>query len=175
MDSKITFSDLPCDITNLIGSHLFKGKTTAIHKIFHDNQDMDLQVMLFGDVNDSRYFNIKNYNNEIPYFNDDMKKYVNVVLEKNYANERCCYMTVNVFNHPSFKPKIEIRFYNKDGLKIALTKHYELVNCNNFHLKHKYKIHYLIRGFIWCKSNIKKRMIVNECDKIRKEITDKYF
>ena len=80
--NQIKFSDLPIDIMQKIGSYLLEDKNKKIHKIFKNRQDDDLQVLLFGEVKDLTYINIRDSDNKINYpMNYKLLDYVNYILK----------------------------------------------------------------------------------------------
>ena len=164
------FQMLLSDVTQLIGSYLLEDKNKTIHKIFHDKKDDDLQVLLFGEVKDLKYIDIDNVDNEIPYVNDHVKDYINVVFQTNKLKERCTKMTVNFYQR--YGPiKITIHGYNANDVRIAQIYHYQSHDTG----KKYYTMDYLCRGFLWCDQNVKKKSIIREYKTISKDIINKYF
>jgi hypothetical protein len=164
----------------LIGSFLLEDKNKTIHKIFHEKKDDDLQVMLFGEVKDLNYININDENNEIPYTNDMVMKYVNVLLKKNNFHT-CTKMTINFYydNLSSFflegnSLKIQICCYNHEGLKIAH------INDGYTPIFSKYVYIHILKGDeyfgpIWMMKSVYNVKIVREYKTIREDIINKYF
>ena len=92
---QMKLSDLPSDVMEQLGSYLLQDKNKTIHKIFHEKKHDNLQVLLFGEVKKLNYIDIENFDNEIPYTNENMKKYINRILKKYYCNQVCTRMTIN--------------------------------------------------------------------------------
>ena len=86
---QMKLSDLNSDVMQKIGYYLLEDKNKTIHKIFHEKKDDNLQVLLFGEVKKLRFIDIDNVDNEIPYTNDNMKVYINTILQQNKCNEVC--------------------------------------------------------------------------------------
>ena len=163
---QMKLSDLPSDLMEKIGSYLLQDKNKTIHKIFHEKKDDNLQVLLFGEVKKLSFIDIDNVDNEIPYTNKNMKKYINTLLKNNYCNQVCTRMTINFYQ--SYGPiRIIIRAYNSNDLNIARLEHWELYN--------KYYFDYLFNSFIWCNSDVKNKKNIKEYKRIKEEIINKYF
>ncbi len=76
----------------------------------------------------SKDIDINNFDNEIPYTNENMKKYINRILQNNKCNEVCTRMTMNFYQ--SYGPnRILICGYNsKDVIKEYNIIHDEIIN-----------------------------------------------
>ena len=165
---QMKLSDLPSDVMEQLGSYLLQDKNKTIHKIFHEKKDDNLQVLLFGEVKKLRFIDIDNVDNEIPYTNDNMKDYINNVLQNNKCNEVCTRMTINFYQ--IYGPiNIKICGYNSNDVKIAK------INYDQCYSKKYYQIDFLFRGFIWRSSNVKNKNIIKEYKRMKDEIINKYF
>ena len=163
---QMKLSDLPSDLMEKIGSYLLQDKNKTIHKIFHEKKDDNLQVLLFGEVKKLRFIDIDNTDNEIPYTNDNMKVYINTILQQNKCNQVCTRMTINFYQR--YGPiNITICAYNSKYVKIAKIDYSS--GCK------QYDIDYLFRGFIWCSSNVKNKNIIKEYKRMKDEIINKHF
>ena len=163
---QMKLSDLPSDLMQKIGSYLLQDKKKTIHKIFYEKKDDNLQVLLFGEVKKLRFIDIDNVDNEIPYTNDIVKDYINIILQHNYCNEVCTRMTINFYQ--SYGPIIiKICAYNSKDVKIAKIDYLETFK--------QYDFDYLFRGFIWCNSNVKNKNIIKEYKRMKNEIINKHF
>ena len=163
---QMKLSDLNSDVMQKIGYYLLEDNNKTIHKIFHEKKDDNLQVLLFGEVKKLRFIDIDNVDNEIPYTNDNMKIYINTILQQNKCNEVCTRMTINFYQ--SYGPiRIIICGYNSKDVKVAKIDY--SIGCK------KYDIDYLFRGFIWCNSDGKNKNIIKEYKRIKEEIINKYF
>ena len=116
---------------------------------------------------------IDNFDNQIPYTNENMKNYINIILKKYKcnevcANEVCVRMTINFYQN--YGPiRIIICAYNSNDVKIATVDH-----CESWD-KH-YQIYFLCRyDNEWNIQNIKKNDIIKEYKRMKEEIIDKYF
>ena len=119
---QMKLSDLPSDLMEKIGSYLLDDKKKTIHKIFYEKKDDNLQVLLFGEVKKLNYIDIDNVDNEIPYNNENMKKYINTLLKKCHCNHVCTRMTINFYQ--IYGPiRIIIRAYNSNDLNIGRIEH----------------------------------------------------
>ena len=164
---QMKLSDIPSDVMYKLGSYLLEDKKKTIHKIFHEKKDDNLQVLLFGEVKKLRFIDIDNVDNEIPYTNDNMKVYINTILQQNKCNEVCTRMTINFYQ--CYGPiRIIICGYNSKDVKIAKIDYYQ---CYEKY----YQIDYLFRGFIWCSSNVKNKNIIKEYKRMKDEIINKHF
>ena len=162
---QMKLSDLPSDLMEKIGSYLLDDKKKTIHKIFYEKKDDNLQVLLFGEVKKLNYIDIDNVDNERPYNNENMKKYINTLLKKCHCNHVCTRMTINFYQ--IYGPiRITIRGYNSNDLNITRIEHWD---DNEFYFD------YVFNSFIWCNSDIKNKKIVKEYKRIKKEIINKYF
>ena len=125
-----------------------------------------LQVLLFGEVKKLNYIDIDDVDNEIPYTNDKVKDYINIIFKNHYNNEVCTRMTINFYQ--CYGPiRIIICGYNSKDVKVAKIDY--SIGCK------QYDFDYLFRGFIWCNSNFKNKNIIKEYKRIKKEIINKYF
>ena len=159
-------SDLTSDVMEQIGSYLLEDKKKTIHKIFHEKKDDNLQVFLFGEVKKLNYIDIDNVDNEIPYTNDKVKDYINIIFKNKKCNEVCTRMTINFYQcYGSIR--IIICGYNSKDVKIAKIDYSS--GCK------QYDIDYLFRGFIWCSSNVKNKNIIKEYKRMKNEIINKHF
>ena len=178
----MTFQTLSSDLTQLIGSFLLEDKNKTIHKIFDGRKDDDLQVILFGEVKDLNYIDINDENNEIPYTNDMVMKYVNTLLKRNDIFHTCTKMTINFYHkdyssfcdRPKILPLIQICCYNNEGLKIAK------INDGYSPIFSKYVyIHIFTNdkyfGPLWLMKSLYNVKIVREYKTIREDIIKKYF
>lgn len=110
---------------------------------------------------------INNFDNEIPYTNENMKKYINRILQNNKCNQVCTRMTINFYQ--SHGPnRILICGYNSEHVKIV-----KIDYCPTYDKHHQ--IYYLCEDFDWGRSNVKKSDIIKEYNIIREEIINKYF
>ena len=163
---QMKLSDLNSDVMQKIGYYLLEDKNKTIHKIFHEKKDDNLQVLLFGEVKKLRFIDIDNTDNEIPYTNDNMKVYINTILQQNKCNEVCTRMTINFYQ--CYGPiRIIICGYNSKDVKIVKIDYLE--TCK------QYDFDYLFRGFIWCSSNVKNKNIIKEYKRMKDEIINKHF
>ena len=163
---QMKLSDLTSDVMEQIGSYLLEDKKKTIHKIFHEKKDDNLQVFLFGEVKKLNYIDIDNVDNEIPYTNDKVKNYINIIFKNNYCNEVCTRITINFYQ--CYGPiRIIICGYNSKDVKVAKIDY--LIGCK------QYVFDYLFRGFIWCNSNVKNKNIIKEYKRIKEEIINKHF
>jgi hypothetical protein len=163
---QIKLSDLPSDVMEQLGSYLLQDKNKTIHKIFHEKKDDNLQVLLFGEVKKLRFIDIDNTDNEIPYTNDKVKDYINIIFKNKKCNEVCTRMTINFYQR--YGPiNVKICGYNSKDVKIAKIDYWETYK--------QYDFDYLFRGFIWRNSNVKNKNIIKEYKRIKEEIINKYF
>ena len=122
--------------------------------------------MLFGEVKKLRFIDIDNTDNEIPYTNDNMKVYINTILQQNKCNQVCTRMTINFYQ--CYGPiRIIICGYNSKDVKIARIDYWESYK--------QYDFDYLFNGFIWCNSNVKNKNIIKEYKRMKNEIINKHF
>ena len=163
---QMKLSDIPSDVMYKLGSYLLEDKKKTIHKIFHEKKDDNLQVLLFSEVKKLNYIDIDDVDNEIPYTNDNMKVYINTILQQNKCNEVCTRMTIN-FYHCYGSIRIIICGYNSKDVKIAKIDYFE--TCN------QYDFDYLFRFLIWCNSDFKNKNIIKEYKRIKEEIINKHF
>jgi hypothetical protein len=164
--NQIKITSLNSDVIQKIGSYLLEDPNKTIHKIFHEKKDDNLQILLFGEVKKLRFIDIDNVDNEIPYTNDKVKDYINIIFKNNKCNEVCTRMTINFYQ--SYGPiNIKICGYNSKDVKIAKIDYWE--TCK------QYDFDYLFRGFIWRNSNVKNKNIIKEYKRIKEEIIKKYF
>ncbi len=163
---QMKLSELPSDVMEQLGSYLLQDKNKTIHKIFHEKKDDNLQVLLFGEVKNLRFIDIDNVDNEIPYTNNKVKDYINIIFKNIKCNEVCTRMTINFYQ---IYGSINIKTcgYNSKDVKIAKIDHWE--TCK------QYDFDYFFRGFIWRNSNVKNKNIIKEYKRIKEEIINKYF
>ena len=165
---QMKLSDLPSDVMEQLGSYLLQDKNKTIHKIFHEKKDDNLQVLLFGEVKKLRFIDIDNVDNEIPYTNDKVKDYINIIFKNNKCNGVCTRMTINFYQ--IYGPiNITICAYNSKDVKIAK------INYDQCYSKKYYQIDFLFRGFIWRSSNVKNKNIIKEYKRMKDEIINKHF
>ena len=180
--NQIKLSDLNSDIMQKIGSYLLEDKNKTIHKIFKNRPDDDLQVLLFGEVQDLTYVNIYSSDNEIDYkMNDKLKNYVNFILKAKGIKSNCEKMRVqfyiHTFKNPNIKERrVEINFYDKEDKQIAAI--HEVYHIGRglmgtgggYHHKLMYKL-----NDKWNEQGIQKNDIIKEYNNIEDEIIEKYF
>lgn len=174
----MSFQMLSGDLSQLIGSYLLEDKTKTIHKIFFDKKDDALKVLLFGEVKDLNYIDINDKNNEIPYTNNMIMKFVNNFLKKKNEKTSAARMNINFF-HDEIQDRniIKICCYTHDGLKIAeITDGFPLTIISKYVF-----IHFLCGNLhpnfpvIWGVKVLNKKLIVREYKTIQEEIIKKYF
>ena len=159
-------SDIPSDVMYKLGSYLLEDKNKTIHKIFHEKKDDNLQVLLFGEVKKLRFIDIDNFDNEIPYTNENTKHYINIFLKNHYCNQVCTRMTINFYQ--SYGPiRIIICGYNSNDIKMAKIDYWEAYK--------QYDFYYLFNGFIWCDSKFKNKKNIKEYKRMKDEIINKHF
>ena len=194
-------SDLPHDLIHeKIGAYLLEDPNKTIHKIFKNSKDDDLQILLFGEVKDLSYININDCRNEIDYqMNDKLKNYTNYILKVNGIKSTCQNMRVNFYLEPVYNiginkslrerindgfrdtRNVRIKFYDKTGDKIAenFMSYYYVSSIFNNQLEHNTKLQYREHKgespTEWKSQNIQKKDIIQEYNKIREEIIEKYF
>ncbi len=84
--NQIKFIDLPADIIqNNISKYLLEDK--QINKIFHNQEDNELKLILFGNNIELPYMNLNNRGNKIEVKNDELLKYVNYILKQKGINK----------------------------------------------------------------------------------------
>ena len=87
------FSDLPFDVINgCIAKYLLEDK--KINKIFHEHEDIYLQMLLFGEIKKLPYI-IRYDTNTYKVQNDVLKAYVNRILRGFKINEEVHSIIVN--------------------------------------------------------------------------------
>ena len=92
------FSDLPFDVINgCIAKYLLEDK--KINKIFHEHEDIYLQMLLFGEIKKLPYI-IRYDTNTYKVQNDVLKAYVNRILRGFKINEEVHSIIVNFDFHP---------------------------------------------------------------------------
>jgi hypothetical protein len=92
------FSDLPFDVINgCIAKYLLEDK--KINKIFHEHEDIYLQMLLFGEIKKLPYV-IRYETNTYKVQNDVLKAYVNRILRGFKINEEVHSIIVNFDFHP---------------------------------------------------------------------------
>ena len=122
--------------------------------------------MLFSEVKKLNYIDIDDVDNEIPYTNDKVKDYINIIFKNKKCNEVCTRMTINFYQ--CYGPiRIIICAYNSKDVKIVKIDYLE--TCKQYYFD------YLFRGFIWCNSNVKNKNIIKEYKRIKEEIINKHF
>ena len=178
--NQIKFSDLPIDIMQKIGSYLLEDKNKKIHKIFKNRQDDDLQVLLFGEVKDLTYINIRDSDNKINYpMNYKLLDYVNYILKVKGVKLTLEKMKINFYRHEykyMSEAKVIIEFYNKKDIQKAVIKRVYHIGRGimdtgggyNYVLSYRHDNK-------WNEQNIKKKDITDEYESIREEIINKYF
>ncbi len=92
------FSDLPFDVINgCIAKYLLEDK--KINKIFHEHEDIYLQMLLFGEIKKLPYI-IRYDTNTYKVQNDVLKAYVNRIFRGFKINEEVHSIIVNFDFHP---------------------------------------------------------------------------
>lgn len=89
------FSNLPNDIINdYISKYLLEDKEKTINKIFNENEDVYLNMLLFGEIKKLPY--VKRYGrNTYKIKNDVLEAYVNRILQGLKINNRVHSMILN--------------------------------------------------------------------------------
>ena len=176
-------SDLPHDlIHDKIGAYLLNDPNKTIHKIFKGKKDDDLQILLFGKVNNLTYvYMYKKSYNDIDYpMNNIIKDYVNYILKsKGLMTSTCEKMKLNFYNYQDndFLPehKLYIIFHNKKGKYIASIEKLDYPgDLMRIGRRDKYVLSYRRYNESY-KQYIGKSDIIQEYDKIYEEIKEKYF
>ena len=173
--NQVTILDLPTDIIyNNIASHLLKDKT--INKIFHEHDDNELKIMLFGNNIELPYMNLKNRGNKIEVKNDELIKYVNYILKQKNINKVVKNISVSFYERES-KGKscfswIEktINLLDKENKLIAWINEvytFGIMNIRTTYLKLVIKQE--DKDIV---QTIKKENIVNECHIIHNYISE---
>jgi len=178
----IVFSDLPHDlIHDKIGAYLLEDPNKKIHKIFKNREDDDLQVLLFGEVKDLTYVNIYNSDNTINYpMNDKLKDYVNYILNVKGVKCKCEKMQIRFYIKTYEKTiiqeqKVHIIFQNKEGKDIAsIEQVYYVGGLMGVGSGYNTLLNYR-HNDKWNKQKIQKKDIIQEYNKVEKEIIQKYF
>ena len=184
----LLFSDLPHDlIHDKIGAYLLKDPNKTIHKIFKDKEDDDLQILLFGEVKDLTYTRYI-IDNCIDYpMNNKLKDYVNYILKAKGVRKTCEEMMVRYYNYQykNYLPenKVKIIFYNKAGKLIASIenvyyKPFMNENALSYLRRTVGKDNYMLsyrKYNEWYEQYIGKSDIIQEYNKIHKEITEICF
>ena len=178
----IVFSDLPHDlIHDKIGAYLLEDPNKKIHKIFKGKEDDELQILLFGEVKDLTYVNIHNSDNTINYpMNDKLKDYVNYILNVKGVKCKCEKMQIRFYIKTYEKTiiqeqKVHIIFQNKEGKDIAsIEEVYYVGGLMGVGSGYNTLLNYR-HNDKWNKQKIQKKDIIQEYNKVEKEIIDKYF
>jgi hypothetical protein len=179
-EKTIVFSDLPLDLIHeKIGAYLLEDPNKKIHKIFKGKEDDDLQRLLFGEVKDLTYVNIYNSDNTINYpMNDKLKDYVNYILDVKGAKITLEKMKINFYIHEykyNSEIKVRIEFYNKKDIqKVVIENVYYVGGLMGVGGGYNYLLNYR-HNDKWNKQKIQKKDIIQEYNKIREEIIEKYF
>ena len=180
--NQIKLSDLPSEVMEQIGSYLLQDKNKKIHKIFKNRPDDDLQVLLFGEVKDLTYINIRDSDNKINYpMNYKLLDYVNYILKVKGVKLTLEKMKINFYHHTYKNPniheaKVIIEFYNKEDIQKAVIKEVYHIGRGimgtgggyNYVLSYRHDNK-------WNEQNIKKKDITDEYESIKEEIINKYF
>jgi len=178
--NQIKLSDLPSEVMEQIGSYLLQDKNKTVHKIFKNRPDDDLQVLLFGEVKDLTYINIRDSDNKINYpMNYKLLDYVNYILKVKGVKLTLEKMKINFYHHEykyMNEAKVIIEFYNKEDIQKAVIKEVYHIGRGimgtgggyNYVLSYRHDNK-------WNEQNIKKKDITDEYESIKEEIINKYF
>lgn len=178
---EVKLSDLHIDILQKIGSYLLQDPNKTVHKIFKNRPDDDLQVLLFGEVKDLTYVNIRDSDNEIDYpMNYKLLDYVNYILKIKGVKLTITKMKIRFYHHTYKNPNIQeakliIKFLNKQDKEIATIEQvYHIGGIMGVGGGYNYVLSYRHENK-WNKQKIQKNDIIKEYNVIHDEITNKYF
>jgi hypothetical protein len=125
------FSNLPNDIINgYISKYLLEDKEKTINKIFNENEDVYLNMLLFGEIKKLPY--VKRYDrNTYKLKNDVLEAYVNRILQGLKINNKVHSIILN-FNFLPYECEMDfnnmwIQFIDKnDDLICKINRNKEL-------------------------------------------------